>query len=231
MIKKKSARKSVYISKILSVLKSQMQVLDVGCGTAHIIQELTSYTKKSMLIGFDVSPVMIRIAKSNLRNNSSIELVEGDGHRLPFSDNSFDVVMSRLADYSIGEVYRVLRRQGYFFEYSLGPEADKEIKEFFPDRIERKNFFFPKDLENWKEEVCEDALEAGFTVSSIEDYIESERYKDQEELMDLIEMVPLVKDFNRKNDVMKVQELAKKYGDEKGVKTTWHYYIMMVQKP
>jgi Tfp pilus assembly ATPase PilU len=107
----------------------------------------------------------------------------------------------------------------------------KRLKSFFPDRIERENFFFPKDLRKWKEEVCEDALDVGFIVSSIEDFIESERYKDQEELMDLIEMVPLVKDFNRKNNLMKVQELVKKYGYEKGVKTTWHYYIMMVQKP
>ena len=231
MIKKKSVKKSVYISKILSVMRPRMRVLDVGCGTAHIIQELASHTKESWFIGFDVSPAMIRVAKSNLRKVSNSGLVEGDGRRLPFSDNCFDVVMSRLADYSIGEVYRVLRRHGYFIECSLGPEADKEIKEVFSDRIERESFFVPKDLGRWKEEVCEDALEAGFTVSSIEDFIKSEWYQDEEELMDLIEMVPLVKDFNRKTDARRVQELVKKYRDESGVKTTWHYYVMIAQKP
>jgi hypothetical protein len=55
----------------------------------------------------------------------------------------------------------------------LGPDADKEIKEFFPERIEKENFFLPKDLKEWKQEVCEDIMEAGFTVSDIDDYKEA----------------------------------------------------------
>lgn len=227
--KRKKTSRSRYVSEILSVLKPQMKLLDIGCGTAHIIQELAISNRNSLFVGLDVSPAMVKIAKSNTMSSHNVKLVEGDGFRLPFPSCVFDVVITSLAPYSQKEAYRVLRRRGYFFEFGLGPDADKEIKEFFPERIEKENFFFPKDLKKWKQEVSEDIMEAGFTVSDIDDYKEANYHENEEELMDLIEMVPLVINFDRKKDRKKIRELAEKYGSKKGIKTTWHYYILMAR--
>jgi len=229
--KTKKTSRSRYVSGILSVLKPQMELLDIGCGTAHIIRELAMSDRSSTFVGLDVSPAMVKIAKSNTTGFYNVKLVEGHGFRLPFPSCTFDVVATRLADYSQKEAYRVLRRKGYFFEYSLGPDADKEIKEFFPERIEKESFFFPKDLRKWKQEVCEGIIEAGFTVSDIDDFKEANYYGSEEELMDLIEMVPLVRKFEREKDRTKIKELVEKYGSKKGVKTTWHYYILTARKP
>lgn len=229
-IKKRKKRKDAYISEILSVLKPQMKLLDIGCGTAHIIQALATYTNSSVLVGLDISPAMLKIANANTVNLQNIELVEGDGYRLPFPDSSFHIVITKLADYSPEEAYRILRKKGYLFEYSLGPEADKEIKEFFPKRIEKENFFFPRSLREWKQEACEDIVKAGFVVSSIDDYKEYEYCEDEEELMDIIEMVPLVTNFDREEDRKKIRELVEKYRNKKGVKLTWHYCIIMARK-
>ncbi len=228
--KRKKTRRSIYVSEILSVLKPQMKLLDIGCGTGHIIQELATSNMSSIFVGLDVSSAMVRMAKSNTTGLHNIKLVEGDGFRLPFPGCTFDIIVTRLADYSQKEAYRVLRRRGYFFEYSLGPDSDKEIKEFFGERIEKENFFFPKDLKRWKQEVCEGIIEAGFTVSDINDFKEANYYESKEELMDLIEMVPLVKGFDRKKDGEKIKELAETYGSKEGVKITWHYYILMARK-
>lgn len=228
--KRKKTSRSRYVSEILSVLKPQMKLLDVGCGTAHIILELATSSRRSLFVGLDVSPAMVEMAKSNTTGFHNIKLVEGDGFRLPFPSCTFDIVTTRLADYSQEEAYRVLRRRGYFFEYSLGPDADKEIKEFFPERIEKENFFIPKDVRNWKQEVCEDIIEAGFTVSDIDDLKEANYYENEEELMDLIEMVPLVRRFDRKKDRKKIKELAERHGCKNGVKITWHYYILTARK-
>ena len=157
--------------------------------------------------------------------------VEGDGVHLPFSDCSFDVVITRLAEYATQEAFRVLRQGGYFLEYGLGPDADQEIKEFFADRIEKENFFFPQELGEWKLEVCKPVLDAGFEVNSIDEYKEKDLYTDTATLMDIIEMVPLVTDFDRKKDRSTIEELADKYKVEGGFSTTWHYYIIVAQKP
>ncbi len=231
MIKKTgNTRGNEYLLTILSVLKQQLKLLDIGCGTAHIIQELATRSLGSHLVGLDVSPAMLKMASTNITGLSNVELVEGDGCSLPFPDGTFNIVITRLADYSPKEAYRVLKGNGYFLECSLGPEADREIKEFFPERIEKENFFAPKDLRKWKQEVSERIVEAGFTVSSVEDYRESNYYETEEELMDLIEMIPLVRKFDRTKDRRKINELAEKYGSKKGVKITWHYYILMARK-
>jgi ubiquinone/menaquinone biosynthesis C-methylase UbiE len=108
-----------------------------------------------VFVGLDVSPAMLKIAKLNTMKLPNIMLVEGDGLKLPFLDDSFDVVIKRLAEYSPQEANRVLKKGGFFFEYNLGSEANKGIMEFFPERIERENFFFPHDTKGWKREVCE----------------------------------------------------------------------------
>jgi len=231
MIKKgKRTKRSSYISKILSALKPKVRLLDIGCGTAHIIRELATRYKSAIFVGLDISPAMLKIASLNAIELPNVILVEGDGLKLPFPDCIFDVVITRLAEYSLQEAYRVLKKGANFFEYGLGPEASKEIPEFFPDRIERENFFFPKNLKEWQEETCKDIKDAGFVVTNIKDHKEKEYYQSEEELMDLIEMVPLVRNFDRKKDRERINELAEKYKEKRGIKITWHYYIMEARK-
>ena len=85
---------------------------------------------------------MLKIAKLNTMRLPNVILVEGDGLKLPFLDCSFDVVITRLAEYSPQEVYRVSKKGGFFFEYGLGPEANKEIVEFFQVLM---NYLFTHD--------------------------------------------------------------------------------------
>jgi len=220
-----------YIPKIDSVLRRRVKLLDIGCGTGHIIQELAISHKSSLFVGLDISSPMLKVASANTVESPNVIFVEGDGLKLPFPDQIFDVVITRLAEYSPREAYRVLKKGGDFFEYGLGPEADKEIAEFFPERIELENFFFPKNLNQWEDEVCENIEKSGFVSVKIETYKEADYYQSEEELMNLIELVPLVKDFDRKKDRRIIDELAQKYRDEKGIKITWHYYIVHAFSP
>jgi ubiquinone/menaquinone biosynthesis C-methylase UbiE len=194
-----------------------MKLLDIGCGTAHIIESLAVNHERVIFIGLDVSSAMLKIAKLNTARLPNVILVKGDGLKLPFSDCSFDVVITRLAEYSPQEVHRVLKKGGFFFEYDLGPEANKEILEFFQGRIEKESFFFPNNLEEWKREVHEKVMAGGLSVESIDDYKEIEYYQSVEELMGLIEMVPLVKNFDREKDKETVEALAKRYLSKKGI--------------
>ncbi len=230
MIKRRKTSRSTYVSKILLVLKPGMNVLDIGCGTAHVIKQLGANQKASEFLGLDVSEAMLKIAKKNCGEFSNISLICADGLDLPFPENRFDMVITRLAEYSPQEACRVLKRGGIFFEYGLGPKADKEIFEFFQERIETENFFFPNDPKEWKNEISEPIERAGFIVVNVQDYKEYEYYRNEEELMDLIEMVPLVKDFDRKGDRDLVKRLAEKYRKNAGIRITWHYYILLARR-
>lgn len=219
-----------FIIKIRAVLQPGMKLLDVGCGTAHIIGELALHHTRVLFAGLDISRAMLKIARQKTTALSHALLVEGDGLRLPFSDCAFDTVITRLADYSPAEAYRVLKKKGYFFEYGLGPEADKEIAEFFQERIDKDSFFQPHDSENWQEEVCRDVRDVGFFIEAINEYREDDYYQNKYTVMDLIEMVPLVKDFDRSKDSRIIDALASKYGATAGIKITWHYYILKARR-
>lgn len=229
MKKSKKARKNRYISSIKVLLKSGMKLLDIGCGTAHIIQELAK-CMNSEFIGLDLSIAMLKIAKSNTGTLQNVSLIRADGYRLPFRDCIIDIVINRLAEHSTQEAYLILKTNGFFLEYGLGPHASEEIAEFFQERIERSSFFFPRNPKRWKKEVSQHVVQAGFTILNMKDYIEDRYYEDENELMNLIEMVPLVKDFDRGRDRRIVQEVAKKYKNEKGIRIAWHYYVIVAAK-
>lgn len=232
MIKKRTeATRSPYISRILSVLKPKMKLIDIGCGTAHIIQELASVAKRLEIVGLDLSRAMIDIAKENLAGFHNVVLLVGDGLTLPFPDQAFDVVITRLAVYAPEEAYRILKKGGFFLEFGLGPDADREILEFFPERIDTESFFFPCNPEEWKQEISQPIERAGFTVTGVYEYKENDYYGSLDELIDLIELVPLVNDFNREKDRIQVAKLARKYGEEGGIKITWHYCITVAMRP
>jgi ubiquinone/menaquinone biosynthesis C-methylase UbiE len=86
MIKKgkRSLMKSNYVLRVSSVVKSRMKLLDVDCGTAHIIENLAVHDKNTIFVSLDVSPAMLKIAKLNTMKLPNIMLVEGDGLKLPF---------------------------------------------------------------------------------------------------------------------------------------------------
>ena len=230
LIKQGEDEANIYISKILSMLKPKSKLVDIGCGTAHIIEKLARRYENALYIGLDISEAMINLARNNTQGLINIELVQGDGLELPFQSSEFDIVINRLADYSLADVHRILKKGGYFIEYGLGPDSDREIVEFFPDRCEEESFFFPEDPNNWKKEVTEKINELAFCNIKIEDYKCKDYYKDKEEIMDLIEMVPLLKDFNREKDSEKINKLVKKYTEEQGIAITWHYYILEAMK-
>jgi SAM-dependent methyltransferase len=216
-----------YIRKIRLELKPGMILLDIGCGTGHIIQELAA--GENLIVGLDISEAMLQVAVTNTMHVPNINIVQGDGRLLPFSDCSLDVVITRLAEYSLPEAYRITKKGGYFFEYGLGPEADREIKEFFPDRIDEESFFFPK-TQDWKKEIIERVEDVGFVVYSVQEYREEEYYQSKKEVMDLIEMVPLVRNFDREKDRRIIDDLAEKYSEGEAIEITWHYYILEGQR-
>lgn len=147
---------SISIRRTITKVKPDDMVLDVGCGTAHIIVELAKRTSNVFYVGLDISSAMVKIAKRNSKGNLEIGIARGDGFNLPFKDETFQVVLNRLAECSLTEIYRVLKSGGTFFEFRLGPESSKEILSLFPDRYEEGTFFFPKNPRRWKSEVVKE---------------------------------------------------------------------------
>jgi malonyl-CoA O-methyltransferase len=69
-------------------------LLDVGCGTGYLTVKIKEHFPQSKVIGLDFAQGMLEVARSK---NDRIAWVLADGNSLPFSDGSFDILISNLA--------------------------------------------------------------------------------------------------------------------------------------
>lgn len=92
------------------------EVLEVGCGTGQVIQELAGRVR-GRAVGVDRDPRMVEVAK---RRVSAENIREADAGRLPFEDKSFDAVFchyfflwAREAGAILAEMARVTKPFGW----------------------------------------------------------------------------------------------------------------------
>lgn len=76
------------ISKLCEIHNGD-KVLEIGCGTGHF----SAYFKElgAQVTGLDKATDMLQVAKARY-GDLNINFKEGDAYRLPFADNSFDIV-------------------------------------------------------------------------------------------------------------------------------------------
>ncbi|MBD5476934.1 MAG: class I SAM-dependent methyltransferase [Lachnospiraceae bacterium] len=71
-------------------LKAGQKVLDIGCGKAHLLYELTQIVPGINVVGLDISEYAITHTIKEIEPF----LMKGEAQNLPFEDNSFDLVIS-----------------------------------------------------------------------------------------------------------------------------------------
>lgn len=111
------------------------RVLDLGTGTGKALPALGARYPDAEILGLDLTPAMLRIASRQAGGDPAPLLVCADAARLPFPDQSVDLVFSSLAihwspalDEVLAEVRRVLRHPGLFTFTTPGPESYRELR-------------------------------------------------------------------------------------------------------
>lgn len=103
---------------------SYEKLLDVGCGTGYLFELLRSQ-REAQYHGLDLSPEMLKMAEAKF--GSRVTLVEGAADRLPYAENSFDVVTCIQSfhhypdpDKAMQEAFRVLKPGGLYILSDTG---------------------------------------------------------------------------------------------------------------
>lgn len=71
-------------------LEAGQKVLDVGCGMAHLLYELSEIVPGLQVHGIDISQYALEHAKEEIRK----QIQYGKAQEIPFADNEFDLVLS-----------------------------------------------------------------------------------------------------------------------------------------
>ncbi len=121
------------------------RLLDVACGTGCFLREIKANHPRLHVIGLDLSPYYLAVARQKLQPWSRARFVEGMAEAMPFGDEQFDAVTCIYLFHElppevrravVNEIRRVLRPGGVLvFVDSLqtGDEPDYDtMLEYFP---------------------------------------------------------------------------------------------------
>jgi malonyl-CoA O-methyltransferase len=112
-------------------------LVDLGCGTGFLIQELLEQTnlKAQQIIALDIAIPMLQTTCSKLHNNHSICYLCADAEYLPFQSKSVDLVISNLSlqwcgelELALCDLKRILKPGGNLFFTTFGINTLHELK-------------------------------------------------------------------------------------------------------
>ena len=111
-------------------------VLELGAATGHASKALKHRYRSAEVIAFDLSSAMLDKAERQQSWLRKFQRVAGDAHRLPFKDESVDMVFSNLMlewchdpDAVFAEIRRVIKPGGLLTFATLGPDTLRELRE------------------------------------------------------------------------------------------------------
>lgn len=162
----------------LATISSDIQwVLDAPCGTARLIKAIATNKNIIWLVGADISLNAIRIARRKLAGtplSEKVQFVNCDMERLPFRDDSFDLILSmRLMGHvpqnerqSIVGEFRLISRKSVIVQYS-DPISLKGFQRKLLALMGRKDiFWFPLSVSCAARELRENGF-SDFRVERI----------------------------------------------------------------
>lgn len=134
-----------------------MQVLDMGCGTGALLSVLEE--AGYLVTGMDLAKEMLKVARWKTRHQKIRYVHHAKGHKLPFKDNSFDLVISSFVLHGMGkeerlslykEMRRISRRKVIIHDYNKNRSLPTTVIEY----LEKGDYFtFIKTAEDEMREI------------------------------------------------------------------------------
>ena len=143
-------------------LQSGQQVLDIGCGGGHLLEELAKAVgPNGKVYGLDTSEDQLKQAKERCNSHDNVFTLHGLANSINLNDDSCDAVVSvqtfeyiKNVDESIEEVIRVLKPESIFVNISILWDyykfygADENLNNIIQDTFKKHCFhqMLPMDL-------------------------------------------------------------------------------------
>lgn len=133
----------------------QSKCLDLCCGTGDIADMLAQNNNVENVLGLDFSTKMLEIA-NHKKHSKKITFQEGDCTNIPFQNDTFDICtmafgLRNIKDYqkSITEIYRILKKDGYFLHLDIF-KGNKFINWIFDKTAYLLAYIFSKNPNSYK---------------------------------------------------------------------------------
>ncbi len=183
--------------------------LDIGCGSCRKIISVLDVVK--LYYAIDHNPSRIKDAQKLCSKYNNIILGVCDNYFLPFDSGSFDLVSSFMTKYSVPEIWRVLKPNGFFIIEIPGANNRRSL-----------NKKFGKDKLGWRGRmVCdtysehlwriETELSPFFSIRQIE-HICFETSLKTVKLIELLHMTDEIRNFGSHQDISMLKSIQSTEG-------------------
>ncbi len=208
-------------------LKENCKVLELGCGDGSLWAKNYNKIPKGWEIYItDFSEGMLKDAKSNLKGKlKRFHFNVEDAENISYEDKTFDIVIANHMLYhlndiekALGEIKRVLKKDGYIFASTVGKSHMMEMRDFLSkvdeEILEVESFNLTNKFQ----------IENGYDIlSKVFKDVESKRYMDnlkiteEKALIDYIISMEsdIVKRLNE-NKLIELEKILEKEKEEKG---------------
>jgi ubiquinone/menaquinone biosynthesis C-methylase UbiE len=120
----------LYHQLCIQVELKEKVIVEVGCGRGGGANFIARYHKPKLITGVDLSPNAVSLCNKSY-NLENLNFLVGDSSKLPFEDNSVDVILNVESSHCypsipdvISEVCRVLKPGGHFLYCDLVIDSD-----------------------------------------------------------------------------------------------------------
>ena len=123
-----------YLASLTQRLEGATAMLDIQTGGGETFAEALSKSERlpDSLAATESWPPNVAVARRTLAPFGVVVVEAAERDRLPFEDESFDLVSSRhptVKDWA--EIYRVLKPDGIYFSQHIGAGTNSELADFF----------------------------------------------------------------------------------------------------
>ena len=201
------------------------KVLDLGCADGRFTIVISP--NFGNVVAIDLSRGMLKAAKllqtKAKTRNVSFESI--DANNTPYSDNSFDIIYSRRGPTPFDEIYRLLKKGGYFMDIGIGEKDCLEIKKVF-GRGQNYGEWDESTLKHYKAKL----KSLGFKLIFRKDYFYTEYYPDYQNLDLFLQGVPVFTDYDSEKDKFLLEKYISTHQTKRGIALPRHRIVIVAQK-
>lgn len=210
-----------YIELAKELSRKSKAVLDMGTGGGEKFASLAPFPEHAVATeGYKPN---VAVARQKLEP-LGVKVVEVDeSYNLPFENEEFDLVLNRHSAFTSSEVFRILKRGGYFLTQQVGGGNSSDLtKRFDVDSLYR----------DWDAETAKTDLEkVGFKILRTENWEGKSKFSDVGALVYYLKVIPwAVPGFSLDSHLEYLEKLQEEVDKGKELVFTKTRFLILAQK-
>lgn len=167
------------------------KLLDIGCGYGKYTQMFAE--RYGEVIGLDLSPESIELAKKKYAAANLTYIIADSTQKLPFEDESFDAVSTRLSPHNLSEMFRILKPGSFALCMRVGETDSLDLrKQFGQEATVKKMQDYIDRGERHSQHIVEEWKAVGFTNVTCTEHEYDMHFESLGELARYLSRIPIV---------------------------------------